>query len=143
VLESTMREFGLHPQDIEIELTESALVSQGEAANSSLNALVLAGFSLVVDDFGTGYSNLLYLKRFEIAKLKIDKSFVRDITSDPHDAAVTRGIIGLAKSLGLRVVAEGVEHAAQLEFLLASGCVEAQGNLLSKPLAPAVLRASY
>ena len=143
VLHAAIDEFHLHPQDIEIELTESALVSEGDTANSSLNALAMAGFRLVVDDFGTGYSNLLYLKRFDIAKLKIDQSFVRDITTDPNDAAVTRGIIGLAKSLGLRVVAEGVEHAAQLDYLLASGCDEAQGYLLSKPLAPAVLRANY
>jgi diguanylate cyclase (GGDEF)-like protein/PAS domain S-box-containing protein len=143
VLQSAMREYRLHPQDIEIELTESALVSEGDAANSTLNAIALAGFSLVVDDFGTGYSNLLYLKRFDIAKLKIDRSFVRDITTDPNDAAITRGIIGLARSLGLRVVAEGVEHSAQLEYLLASGCEEAQGFLLSKPLPPAVFQASY
>ena len=143
VLQAAIQEFRLHPQDIEIELTESALVSEGDTANSTLNALALAGFRLVVDDFGTGYSNLLYLKRFDIAKLKIDRSFVRDITTDPNDAAVTRGIIGLAKSLGIRVVAEGVEHAAQLDYLLASGCDEAQGYLLSKPLPPAMLQANF
>ncbi len=143
VLQTAMHEYRLHPQDIEIELTESALVSEGDTANSSLNALAMAGFRLVVDDFGTGYSNLLYLKRFDIAKLKIDQSFIRDITTDPNDAAITRGIIGLAKSLGLRVVAEGVEHAAQLDYLLASGCEEAQGFMLSKPLSPAVLQANF
>ncbi|HEX9392252.1 MAG TPA: EAL domain-containing protein [Usitatibacteraceae bacterium] len=143
VLQAAMREFRLHPQDIEIELTESALVSEGDTANSSLNALALAGFRLVVDDFGTGYSNLLYLKRFDIAKLKIDRSFVRDITADPNDAAITRGIIGLAKSLGLRVVAEGVEQTAQLDYLLACDCEEAQGYLLSKPLSPLAFRASF
>ena len=143
VLQAAIHEFRLHPQDIEIELTESALVSEGDTANSTLNALAMAGFRLVVDDFGTGYSNLLYLKRFDIAKLKIDQSFVRDITTDPNDAAVTRGIIGLAKSLGILVVAEGVEHAAQLDYLLASGCDEAQGNLLSKPLPPSVLQANF
>jgi EAL domain-containing protein (putative c-di-GMP-specific phosphodiesterase class I) len=133
----------LTPDDLEIELTESALVSEGDAASSTLDAMALAGFRLVVDDFGTGYSNLAYLKRFDIAKLKIDQSFVRDITTDPDDAAITRGIIGLAKSLGLRVVAEGIEYSSQLEFLLASGCEEAQGFLLSQPLTPEILELNY
>ena len=143
VLLTSLKEHRLEVSDIEIELTETALVSEGDAANSTLGALAAAGFRLVVDDFGTGYSNLAYLKRFDIAKLKIDQTFVRDITTDPNDAAITRGIIGLAKSLGLRVVAEGVEHTAQLEYLLASGCEEAQGYLLSKPLAPAVFQAQF
>ncbi len=134
---------GLTPRDLEIEITESALVSEGDAASSTLRAMATAGFRLVVDDFGTGYSNLAYLKRFDIAKLKIDQAFVRDITTDPDDAAIARGIIGLAKSLGLRVVAEGIENSAQLEFLLASGCDEAQGFLLSHPLSPAVLQANF
>jgi len=131
---------GLNAHDLEIELTESALVSEGDAASSTLDAMAKSGFRLVVDDFGTGYSNLAYLKRFDIAKLKIDQSFVRDITTDANDAAITRGIIGLAKSLGLRVVAEGIEHSAQLEFLLAAGCEEAQGFLLSHPLTPEALQ---
>jgi diguanylate cyclase (GGDEF)-like protein/PAS domain S-box-containing protein len=142
-LQDAIRVNGLATHDLEIELTESALVSEGDAASSTLDAMALAGFRLVVDDFGTGYSNLAYLKRFDIAKLKIDQSFVRDITTDPDDAAITRGIIGLAKSLGLRVVAEGIEHTSQLEFLLASGCEEAQGFLLSHPLTPEALQANY
>lgn len=142
-LQDAIRVNGLATRDLEIELTESALVSEGDAASSTLDAMALAGFRLVVDDFGTGYSNLAYLKRFDIAKLKIDQSFVRDITTDPDDAAITRGIIGLAKSLGLRVVAEGIEHASQLEFLIASGCEEAQGFLLSHPLSPDAVQANY
>jgi EAL domain-containing protein (putative c-di-GMP-specific phosphodiesterase class I) len=142
-LQDAIRVNGLEARDLEIELTESALVSEGDAASSTLDAMALAGFRLVVDDFGTGYSNLAYLKRFDIAKLKIDQSFVRDITTDPDDAAITRGIIGLAKSLGLRVVAEGIEHFAQLEFLLASGCEEAQGFLLSHPLTPEALQEKF
>ena len=137
------RDNGLVATDVEIELTETALMSEGDTAVSTLEDMSRHGFRLVVDDFGTGYSNLAYLKRFDIAKLKIDQSFVRDITTDPDDAAITRGIIGLAKSLGLRVVAEGVEHPAQLEYLLAAGCDEAQGYLLSMPLAPLVLQQNF
>lgn len=143
VLLQATHEHGLAPSDMEIELTESALMSEGDTAAGTLDDMAKHGFRLVVDDFGTGYSNLAYLKRFDIVKLKIDQSFVRDITTDPDDAAITRGIIGLAKSLGLRVVAEGVEHPAQLEYLLACGCEEAQGYLLSLPLAPLVLQKNY
>jgi EAL domain-containing protein (putative c-di-GMP-specific phosphodiesterase class I) len=143
VLVATVAENGLSASDVEIELTESALVSEGNSTMSTLYELGANGFRLVVDDFGTGYSNLGYLKRFDIDKLKIDQSFVRDIISDPDDAAITRAIISLAKSLGMRVVAEGVEYAAQLEFLMAAGCAEAQGYLLSAPLTPAVLQDTF
>ncbi|MEP7154778.1 MAG: EAL domain-containing protein [Betaproteobacteria bacterium] len=143
ILLAATRQFNLTPSDIEIELTETALVSQGDSAMSTLDEMGKQGFRLVVDDFGTGYSNLAYLKRFDIAKLKIDQSFVRDITTDPDDAAITRGIIGLAKSLGLRVVAEGVEHDAQLEYLMRYGCEEAQGFLLSEPIAPLLLQERF
>ena len=143
VLLAATREFHLAPADIEIELTETALVSQGDDAMTTLDEMGKQGFHLVVDDFGTGYSNLAYLKRFDIAKLKIDRSFVRDITTDPDDAAITRGIIGLAKSLGLRVVAEGVEYDAQLEYLVRYGCEEVQGHLLSEPISPLALQERY
>ena len=143
VLLEAVRENRLIPSDVEIELTETALVSEGDITMSTLFELGTNGFRLVVDDFGTGYSNLGYLKRFDIDKLKIDQSFVRDITTDPDDAAITRGIISLAKNLGLRVVAEGVEHIAQLEFLSAAGCEQIQGNLLSPPLTPIALQANY
>ena len=143
VLLEAVRENRLIPSDVEIELTETALVSEGDITMSTLFELGNNGFRLVVDDFGTGYSNLGYLKRFDIDKLKIDQSFVRDITTDPDDAAITRGIISFAKSLGLRVVAEGVEHVAQLEFLSAAGCELVQGNLLSPPLTPMALQSSY
>jgi len=143
VLLAATRLHQLTPADVEIELTESALMSEGDTAVSTLDEMARHGFKLVVDDFGTGYSNLAYLKRFDIIKLKIDQSFVRDITTDPDDAAITKGIIGLARSLGLRVVAEGVEHAAQLDYLLACGCEEAQGYMLSLPLPPLVLQQKY
>jgi diguanylate cyclase (GGDEF)-like protein/PAS domain S-box-containing protein len=124
----------LTPADIELELTETALVGEGDNTRELLERVGEAGFRLVIDDFGTGYSNLAYLKRFFITKLKIDQSFVRDISTDAEDAAIVRGIISLANSLGLRVVAEGVEYPAQLDFLLAAGCTEAQGYLLAKPM---------
>ena len=134
---------GLTPADVELELTETALVGDGEGAQELLEQVGKAGFRLVIDDFGTGYSNLAYLKRFFITKLKIDQSFVRDCTTDMDDAAIVRGIIGLAKSLGLRVVAEGVEYPAQLDFLLSAGCTEAQGFLLAKPMSAAAFQERY
>jgi diguanylate cyclase (GGDEF)-like protein len=143
VLLAATRQNQMMPSDLEIELTETGLVSQGDRALSTLDELGKQGFRLVVDDFGTGYSNLAYLKRFDISKLKIDQSFVRNITTDPDDAAIARGIIGLAKSLGLRVVAEGVEHDAQLEYLIRYGCEEAQGYLLSEPISPLIFQEIY
>ena len=143
VLLDAIREFALMPSDIEIELTETALVGQDDDAKRTLEEMGRAGFRMVIDDFGTGYSNLAYIKRFDISKLKIDQSFVRDITTDPDDAAITRGIIGLANSLGLRVVAEGVEFDAQLECLIQFGCGEAQGYLLSEPLSPVIFQELY
>ncbi len=143
MLQSTLATHGLTPADIELELTETALVSEGDNTRALLEQVGAAGFRLVIDDFGTGYSNLAYLKRFFITKLKIDQSFVRDISTDAEDAAIVRGIIGLAHSLGLRVVAEGVEYQAQLDFLVGAGCTEAQGFLLARPMSAAQLQAQF
>ncbi len=142
-LNAALNANNLTPADIELELTETALVGDGEGTQKLLERVGEAGFRLVIDDFGTGYSNLAYLKRFFITKLKIDQTFARDITIDADDAAIVRGIIGLAKSLGLRVVAEGVEYPAQLDFLLNAGCDEAQGFLLAKPMSPAAFIDRY
>ncbi|MCA3043931.1 MAG: EAL domain-containing protein, partial [Rhodocyclaceae bacterium] len=133
----------LTPADIELELTETALVGGRDGAQNLLERVGEAGFRLVIDDFGTGYSNLTRLKPFFVTKLKIDQSFIRDSTTDIDDAAIVRGIIGLARSLGLRVVAEGVEYPAQLDFLLSAGCREAQGFLLAKPLSAAAFKERY
>jgi EAL domain-containing protein (putative c-di-GMP-specific phosphodiesterase class I) len=121
-------------QRLVLEVTESMAMTNLDSAAQTLAGLRTLGCQVAIDDFGTGYSNLAYLKRFFITKLKIDQSFVRDITTDAEDAAIVRGIISLAKSLGLRVVAEGVEYPAQLDFLMAAGCNEAQGYLLAKPM---------
>ena len=125
---------GLDSGRLEVELTESMVMKNPTAAAASLSELKEMGISIAVDDFGTGYSSLAYLKRYPLDILKIDRSFVRDIVDDPDDAAITRAIIGMAKSLGMSVIAEGVETPEQLEFLRTNGCDVAQGYLLGKPV---------
>ncbi len=134
MLQLKLIEHDLMPADIELELTETMLLGDGDETRALLERAAAAGFRLVIDDFGTGYSNLANLKRFFISKLKIDQSFVRNISTDAENSAIVRGIISLADSLGLRVVAEGVEYQAQLDFLLAAGCTEAQGFILAAPV---------
>ncbi|MFB2718999.1 EAL domain-containing protein [Shewanella xiamenensis] len=125
---------GLPAQALELELTESMIMGNPQESVSILSKLKALGLTIAVDDFGTGYSSLSYLKRFPIDTLKIDREFVRDITNDPDDAAITSAIIALAHSLELNVVAEGVETQEQLNFLALQGCDQVQGFLLSKPL---------
>jgi diguanylate cyclase (GGDEF)-like protein/PAS domain S-box-containing protein len=124
----------LQSRRLELEITESSLIDP-QMNIESMNRLKQLGARLTIDDFGTGYSSLSYLKRFPIDRLKIDASFVRDVASDPDDAAIATAIIGLAHALGLRVVAEGVETTAQLEFLRGQGCDEIQGYLVARPMA--------
>ncbi len=130
-----LQETGLASQYLELELTESLLLSSADLKFSVLEDLKAMGLKLVIDDFGTGYSSLSYLKRIPIKKLKIDRSFIRDVAVDPDDAAITTAIIGIAKHLKLKVIAEGVEDEAQLSFLRAHQCDEIQGYYFCKPLA--------
>jgi len=124
----------LPPQYLELELTEGVAMDDPLGAIAVMDDLHGRGIRMSIDDFGTGYSSLSYLKRFQVYKLKIDQSFVRDITDDPEDRAIVSAIISLANSLGLETIAEGVETAGQLAFLREQGCNEVQGYYFSKPL---------
>jgi diguanylate cyclase (GGDEF)-like protein len=134
-----LRASGLAPQLLELELTESLLVENVDHAMGVMGKLKAIGTALSIDDFGTGYSSLGYLKRFPIDSLKIDKSFVRDIATSPKDAAIVKAISGLARSLGIGLIAEGVEEPWQVEFLRARHCTEMQGYLFGRPVPAAAL----
>jgi diguanylate cyclase (GGDEF)-like protein/PAS domain S-box-containing protein len=124
---------GANPQRLKLELTESLLLDDVEATITKMETLKAAGVSFSLDDFGTGYSSLSYLKRLPLDQLKIDRSFIRDITTDSNDAAIARTIVALGESLGLAVIAEGVETEAQREFLIANHCHAFQGYLFGRP----------
>jgi EAL domain-containing protein (putative c-di-GMP-specific phosphodiesterase class I) len=129
-----LRSTGMPAQRLELEITEGVIIQHSDEDNARFQALEDMGVRISIDDFGTGYSSLSYLKRLSIHQLKIDQSFVRDIGTDPNDAAIVSAIVTIAHSLGLEVVAEGVETAEQLSFLRAVGCDAAQGYLFSRPL---------
>ncbi|WP_413204956.1 EAL domain-containing protein [Rhodospirillum sp. A1_3_36] len=129
-----LAETGLEPGMLDLELTESMLVEQGNQAVSALNRLKSLGITLSIDDFGTGYSSLSYLKRFPIDYLKIDRSFVMDLPNNHDDMAITRAIVSMANALRLRLVAEGIETPEQAEFLKGLGCELGQGYYYSKPV---------
>jgi diguanylate cyclase len=130
-------ETGLEPEALEIEITESLLMRDADGAALTLGKLKALGIQLAIDDFGTGYSSLSRLKEFPIDRLKIDRSFVCAISTDPNDQAIASAVIAMADSMNLRVVAEGVETVDQLDFLRAKHCSEVQGYYLSRPLPPA------
>jgi diguanylate cyclase len=127
----------LEPRFLEVELTESAVMSDAEESVAILEAISRMGVLVSVDDFGTGYSSMSYLRRFPVDKLKIDRSFINDVTKRPEDASIVRAMISLAHSLNLKVVAEGVETPEQLAFLKNLGCDQYQGFHFSAALRPA------
>jgi diguanylate cyclase (GGDEF)-like protein/PAS domain S-box-containing protein len=129
-----IRQTGANPNRLKLELTESLLVDNVEDIIEKMFSLKTEGVGFALDDFGTGYSSLSYLKRLPLDQLKIDQSFVRDILVDPNDAAIARTIVALAQSLGLGVIAEGVETESQRAFLASSGCHAHQGYFFSRPL---------
>ena len=137
----TLEQTGAPPERLKLELTESVLVEDMESTIATMEALRAYGVGFSLDDFGTGYSSLSYLKRMPLDQLKIDQSFVRDVLSDPNDAAIVHTIIGLSRSLGLDVIAEGVETEEQRISLGEAGCDLYQGYLFSKPLPVADLEA--
>ena len=135
-LQQALTQHGIAGNQLELELTESVLAEQVEQSRQLLQQIRALGVTLALDDFGTGYSSLAYLKSFPLDKLKIDRSFVRDLLTDPDDRAIVHSVVVLGHSLGLRVVAEGVEDAGQLQQLQHMDVDEVQGYLLSKPLPP-------
>jgi EAL domain-containing protein (putative c-di-GMP-specific phosphodiesterase class I) len=133
-VEKVLRETGLDSNYLDLELTESTLMQNPDLALQLLCKLKAMGVRVSIDDFGTGYSSLSYLKRFPIDAVKIDQSFVRDITSNPDDAAIAGAIVAMAHSLKLKVIAEGVETLEQLAFLRSLNCDEMQGYFVSRPV---------
>ncbi len=134
LVSKVLSDTGLAPAHLELEITESTLMKDADGALATLRALKETGVHLAIDDFGTGYSSLSYLRFFPIDSLKVDRSFVREVTTRPDDAAIVSAIIAMAHSLKLKVIAEGVEHEAHLEWLHAAKCDEVQGYHISKPV---------
>jgi len=132
---SVLSETGLDPRYLELELTETVLMQDWQSAAEVLQGLKEIGVQLALDDFGTGYSSLSHLKRFPIDSLKIDQSFTHDLTVDANDASIVNAVIGMGKSLNMRVLAEGVETEEQLAFLKGQNCPEAQGYYFGRPMA--------
>lgn len=129
-----LRTSGADPTRIKLELTESLLLKNVDSIITTMHALRAQGLGFSLDDFGTGYSSLSYLKRLPLDQIKIDQGFVRDALVDPNDAAIARSIIALADSLGLSVIAEGVETKAHHTFLLRHGCKAFQGYFFGRPM---------
>jgi EAL domain-containing protein (putative c-di-GMP-specific phosphodiesterase class I) len=133
-LRRLIQETQINPTLVELEVTESVIIEGTSEAREALDQIAALGVNLAIDDFGTGYSGLAYLKRLPIDTVKIDQSFVRDLTVDADDAAIVTAIVAMARSLAVDVVAEGVETEEQLEELKRLGCRRAQGYLLARPM---------
>ncbi|HNV58401.1 MAG TPA: EAL domain-containing protein, partial [Rhodoferax sp.] len=133
-VQQALMEAGAKPSHLKLELTESVVLESVQEAIAKMRELKLLGIGFSLDDFGTGYSSLQYLNRLPLDQIKIDQSFVRDITTDPNDAAIVQTIIAMTDALGLNVIAEGVETRQQMEFLERRGCHAFQGYLFGKPL---------
>ena len=140
-VEEILRETGFDPRRLKIEMTESVLVQDSEVARANFDRLRALGIGLHIDDFGTGYSSLGYLQHHPVNVIKIDRSFITRMSSSPESAELVRTMIGMARHLGLRVVAEGIESAEQLGALRALGCDYGQGNLWSRAIPAAALLA--
>ena len=127
-------ETGLDPHLLDLELTEGIMMHDIEAVAADLRMVIDLGVKISIDDFGTGFSSLGYVKRFPVDRIKIDQSFIRNLATDPNDLAIVRTVVTLGHSLGLRVVAEGVETVGQVEKLRAEGCDEVQGYFFGRPM---------
>lgn len=136
-IDKTLKKYGLAPHLLELEVTESAFMEDVDKTIQTLKRLSDMGIEIAIDDFGTGYSSLSYLRQFPIDRLKIDQSFIKNALINQDDAVITRTVIALAKSLNLRVIAEGVETSEHEEFLMREGCQEVQGYYYGRPVAPA------
>jgi len=134
IIASTLKQTGLDPKYLELEITESIIMKSADSAEMTLRDLNAIGVEISIDDFGSGYSSLGYLQRFPVTKLKIDRTFVRDVSTNPDDKRLVEVIITLAHSLNLKIVAEGVETEEQLQYLRSVGCDQVQGHVFSKPL---------
>jgi EAL domain-containing protein (putative c-di-GMP-specific phosphodiesterase class I) len=143
LIRNVKAENGMPPGDLEIEITESAAMSDPDVTGKVLSTLRASGVRIAIDDFGTGYSSLAYLKQFSVDVLKIDRSFIRDIDTDPSDYKLVSAMVMMSHGLGLQVVAEGVETGEQLERLKACGCDFAQGYYFGHPVLPEAVFSNY
>jgi EAL domain-containing protein (putative c-di-GMP-specific phosphodiesterase class I) len=134
MVQSALEDVDLSPSSLELEITETTAMQNAEVTVEVLRALRELGVGISIDDFGMGYSSLNYLRRFPITGVKIDRAFVSDVTTNDGDAAIVSAVIGMARSLRLRVIAEGVETAEQFAFLRSHDCDEAQGYYFGRPV---------
>jgi EAL domain-containing protein (putative c-di-GMP-specific phosphodiesterase class I) len=135
VIRENLGRHGVKPSLLKLELTESVVLDNIEEVIDRMMQIKALGVTFALDDFGTGFSSLSYLKKLPLDQVKIDQSFVRDVTTDPSDAAIVRAILAMSQSLGMQAIAEGVETPEQLNFLAAHGCGHYQGYLFGKPMA--------